>query len=98
LYDPRTTSSQTITAAIGTETWNGIPARLSAAPMPTNSLMQIPRLANKTETVEKSAQRTPYCSRINSASPLPVTAPIRAAISWTTISETVITTIIHSRS
>ncbi len=66
--------------------------------MPTNSLIQIPRFANRTETVENIAQRTPYCSRINSASPFPVTAPIRAAISWTTISETVITTIIQSRS
>ena len=43
-------------------------------------------------------QRTPYCSRISSASPFPVTAPIRAAISWTTISETVIRIIIQSRS
>ena len=66
--------------------------------MPTNSLMQIPRFASSTETVENSAQRTPYCSRINSARPLPVTAPIRAAISWTTINEMVITTIIQSRS
>ena len=48
--------------------------------------------------VANADQRTPYCSRINSTRPFPVTAPIRAAISWTTIRLTVITTIIHSRS
>ena len=58
----------------------------------------MPRFATSTDAVEKNAQRTPYCSRISSASPLPVTAPIRAAISCTTMSETVITTIIQSRS
>ncbi len=75
-----------------------MPARPRAAPIPTNSEMQIPTLAISTEPVANSDQRTPYCSRISSASPLPVTAPIRAAISCTTISETVMTTIIHSRS
>jgi hypothetical protein len=39
--------------------------------------MQMPRLASKTETVEKADQRTPYCSRISSARPLPVTAHAR---------------------
>ena len=66
--------------------------------MPTNSEMQMPTFAISTEQVANSDQRTPYCSRISSARPLPVTAPIRAAISCTTISETVITIIIHSRS
>ena len=58
----------------------------------------MPMLAISTEVVANSDQRTPYCSRISSARPLPVTAPMRAAISWTTISETVMTTIIHRRS
>ena len=49
-------------------------------------------------TVEKSDQRGPYCSRISSASPLPVTAPIRAAISCTTMRLIVISTIIQRRS
>ena len=66
--------------------------------MPTNSLMQMPRLAISTDTVANVAQRTPYCSRISSAKPLPVTMPIRAAISCTTIRLTVITTIIQRRS
>ena len=60
--------------------------------------MQMPRFATSTDTVENVDQRTPYFSRISSARPLPVTAPIRAAISWTTISETVISTIIQIRS
>ena len=66
--------------------------------MPTNSEMQMPTFATSTEQVANSDQRTPYSSLISSASPLPVTAPIRAAISCTTISEMVITTIIHNRS
>ena len=37
------------TAAIGTDTCTGTPARPSAAPMPTNSEMQMPRLATSTE-------------------------------------------------
>jgi hypothetical protein len=98
LYEPRTSSSQTNTAAIGTEMYLGTCASPSAAPIPTNSLMQMPRFATSTESVANADQRTPYCSRINSARPFPVTAPIRAAISWTTIRLTVITTIIHSRS
>ena len=98
LYEPRTSSVHTATAAIGTEMYTGMCASPSAAPMPTNSEMQMPRFATSTLEVANSAQRIPYCSRTRSASPLPVTAPMRAAISWTTISETVITTIIHSRS
>ncbi len=66
--------------------------------MPMNSEMQMPTFATSTHAVANIDHRTPYCSRISSASPLPVTAPIRAAISCTTISDAVITTIIHSRS
>ena len=66
--------------------------------MPTNSLMQIPRFAISTETIANVAQRTPYRSRISSASPFPVTIPMRADISCTTIRLMVITTIIQSRS
>ena len=98
LYEPRTTRSQMTAAAIGTEICGGTPASPSAAPTPTNSEMQIPRFANSTAQVEKSDQRGPYCSRISSASPLPVTAPIRAAISCTTMRLIVISTIIQRRS
>ncbi len=98
MYEPRTTSSQTTTAAIGTDTWTGTPASPSAAPTPTNSEMEIPKFASRTAEVEKSDQRGPYCSRISSARPLPVTAPIRADISCTTMRLIVISTIIQSRS
>ena len=86
------------TAAIGTAAYFGTCASPSAAPMPTNSEMQMPRFATSTATVERSDQRGPYRSRISSARPLPVTAPIRAAISWTTMRLTVISTIIQIRS
>ena len=86
------------TAAIGTEICTGTCASPSAAPIPTNSEMQMPRFANSTAAVEKSDQRGPYCSRISSARPLPVTAPIRAAISCTTMRLIVISTIIQRRS
>jgi hypothetical protein len=85
-------------AASGTEICAGTPARPSAAPIPTKSETQMPRFAASTASVASTDQRRPYCSRINSASPLPVTAPMRAAITWTVASETVIRTIIHSRS
>ncbi len=51
--------SQIATAAIGTDTWAGMPARPSAAPTPTKSEMQIPRLAISTATVAKADQRMP---------------------------------------
>src|SRR5579862_6640080 len=60
LYDPRTTSSQTTAAAIGTERYFGTCASERAAPIPTNSLMQMPRFAISTESVENDDQRTPY--------------------------------------
>jgi hypothetical protein len=74
-------SSQITRAETGMEAYLGTPASPRAAPMPTNSEMQIPMFATSTDTVANDDQRTPYCSRISSASPLPVTAPIRAAIS-----------------
>ena len=51
--------SQIPTAAIGTETCAGMPARPSAAPMPTKSEMQMPRFAISTAIVAKTDQRTP---------------------------------------
>ena len=85
-------------AAIGTVTCAGTPASPSAAPMPTKSEMQMPRFATSTALVASTDQRIPYSSRISSARPLPVTVPIRAASICTIASETVIRTIVHSRS
>ena len=90
--------SQMPTAAIGTDTCAGMPARPSAAPMPTKSEMQMPRFATSTAAVASTDQRMPYSSRISSARPLPVTTPMRAASFCTIASETVISTIIHSSS
>ncbi len=88
--------AQIPTAAIGTDTCAGMPAKPSAAPTPTKSEMQMPMLATNTAVVASTDQRIPYSSRISSASPLPVTTPIRAASICTRASDTVISTITHS--
>src|ERR1700722_11773813 len=90
--------SQIPTAAIGTETCVGTPASPRAAPIPTKSEMQMPRLAITTADVASTDQRMPYSSRISSARPLPVTTPMRAASICTRPSEIVIRTIVHSSS
>ena len=53
--------------------------------MPANSASTVPPLATMTTTEAKSVQRTPKRSRIRSTSPLPVTLPSGATISWVTI-------------
>jgi hypothetical protein len=58
-YEPRTRISQMPTAAIGTDTCVGMPASPQAAPMPTKSDMQIPKLAISTASVAKADQRMP---------------------------------------
>ncbi len=88
---------QITTAAIGTETCTGMPARPRAAPTPTKSEMQMPRFAISTAVVAITDQRMPYSSRISSARPLPVTTPMRAASICTIASEIVISRIVHSR-
>ena len=87
---------QIVKAAIGTDSCTGTPAKPSAAPIPTNSEMQIPRLAIRTATVASTDQRIPYSSRTSSARPLPVATPMRAASICTIASEIVIRTIVHS--
>jgi hypothetical protein len=90
--------SQMPSAAIGTDICTGIPASPSAAPTPTKSEMQMPTFAISTALVANTDQRMPYSSRTSSASPLPVTTPMRAASRWTIASEIVISTTVHSRS
>ena len=53
-------------------------------------------LATSAVLVASTDQRIPYSSRTSSASPLPVTTPMRAASSCTIASEIVIRTIVHS--
>ena len=61
----------------------GTPNSSVAAAMPTNSETVTPPLAISSASMTNAVQRTPKRSRIRSASPLPVTAPMRAHISWT---------------
>jgi hypothetical protein len=56
----------------------------------------IPVLMKNSATIAKKVVRSPKFSRISPASPWPVTAPIRPAISCTTISETVSAVSVHS--
>jgi hypothetical protein len=51
--------------------------------------MVLARLATTSATDTQKVVRTPKFSRIRSASPLPVTTPIRALISCTTMRATV---------
>jgi hypothetical protein len=60
-----------------------------ASPTPANSDTTRPRLAINRQATQPVARRSENCSRINETSPLPVVAPRRAAISWTTTSATV---------
>ncbi len=89
--------SQIASAAGGTDSCTGMPASPSAAPTPTKSEMQMPRLAISTALVANTDQRMPYSSRTSSARPLPVTTPMRAASICTSASEMVISTIVQSR-
>ncbi len=52
-------TSQIPTAAIGTLICGGTPARLSAAPMPTKSEMQMPNAAITNAVVANTDQRRP---------------------------------------
>ena len=92
---PRTTSSHTTAAAIGTEMNFDTPKSCSDAAMPANSATLVAALDVSRQAMAKIVGRMPKRSRIRAANPLPVTAPMRAAISCTTTRENVITRIIH---
>ena len=64
--------------------------------MPANSATLVAALLASSMSIAKKVGRTPNRSRISAAKPLPVTAPMRPAISWTMTSENVIRIIIHS--
>ena len=57
--------------------------------MPANSPTTLPKLVMTSPSIMKKVIRKPYSSRIRSLSPLPVTAPMRADISCTTIRDRV---------
>ena len=83
---PLTTSRHTPNATIGTNTYFDSPKIPSPAATPANSARIFPKFATSSSSMTRKAARTPNCSRIRSASPLPVTTPMRAHISCTTIS------------
>src|SRR5689334_12689507 len=64
--------------------------------MPANSVTTFPKLTMIRPIIMKKVTRNPNSSRIRSLRPLPVTAPIRAAISWITMSATVTGISVHN--
>ena len=52
---------------------------------PANSATTLRKLVTTSATIRKNVKRNPNSSRIRSLSPLPVTAPMREAITWMTI-------------
>ena len=63
---------------------------------PANSAITLPKFVTTSASIRKNVTRKPNSSRMRSLSPLPVTAPIRAAISCTTTSAMVVGIIAHS--
>ena len=76
----------------------GTPKICRLAATPANSAMTLPRLATIRAIDIQKVTRTPKFSRIRSESPLPVTTPMRALISCTTIRATVMGMRVQSRS
>jgi hypothetical protein len=65
--------------------------------MPMNSEAMIPAFATRSVRRTRAVARSEKVSRIRSENPLPVTAPIRALISWTTPTQIVTSTMAQSR-
>ena len=61
-----------------------------------NSVITRPKFTISSSTIVMNVARSPNSSRIRSLSPLPVTTPMRAHISCTTISAIVIGRMVHS--
>ena len=92
---PLTTSAQTSTATTGTEIQRGTPKISSEPATPANSATVLPRLASSRASMTKKVDLTPNRSRIRSERPFPVTTPIRAVISCTTINARVMGISVH---
>ena len=86
LYDPRTITIHTSAAPIGTAIYLLIPKIPIPEARPANSAAMLPKSASPRTIIVKNVMRRPNSSRIRSERPLPVIAPMRAAISCTTIS------------
>ncbi len=68
----------------------------SALATPANSATILPKFVTTRASIRKKVTRKPNSSRIRSLKPLPVTAPIRADISWIITSAMVVGIITHS--
>jgi hypothetical protein len=86
------------TAAIAALTATGTPNNWSAAPMPANSAMVVPRLAMSIVIAANVAHRTPNRSRIRPVMPWPVASPMRAPTSWVKNSTIWLARMAHRRS
>ena len=64
--------------------------------MPANSEKVVATLPMRSASMAKAAMRMPKRSRMSAAKPLPVTAPMRAAVISTTISSTHMMGMTHS--
>jgi len=69
--------------AIGTTMYRDTPNNSAPAAMPANCDTVVPRFARISPSMTKKVVRRPKRSRIRSVRPLPVEAPMRAAISCT---------------
>ena len=88
-YVKNTTSTQIAMPASGTEMVDGTPKSPRLAAMPAYSAATFVPFATRRASIATIVQRTPNRSRMRSDRPFPVTAPIRAHISWMTIRPTV---------
>ena len=84
------------TAAIGMMMKRLTPSSSKAAPMPANSDTTSPVLASSTQPSATPVIRRVNCSRMRAARPLPVCVPSRTAISCTSTSAMVTSTMKNS--
>ena len=91
------TKKKTAMTAIGMATYRVNPKISEAAAMPANSVAVSSVLMRKSSSIAMNEMRTPKLSRNSAASPLPVTQPIRVAISCTMMSATASGTSSQSR-
>ena len=80
----------------GTAAHGGTWARLKAAATPENSAVVVPKLATSRASMANAVTLRLNFSRMSAARPLPVTAPMRAPISWVTARMGVISRSSHS--
>ena len=84
------------TAAMGMMMYRLTPSSSKAAPMPANSDTTRPVLASSTQPSASPVIRSVNSSRISAARPLPVWVPSRTAISCTSTSAMVTSTMKNS--